>query len=464
MRVVSLTVAAALCVTAPLAASNGGPNGMARAYVRTATLRDEVAALHRSIPSFSRQTGLACSACHSTFPQLTVFGRRFKLNGYTLTGMQTVSTTDSSNALKLDLIPPVSVMVQASFARTKAAQPDVQNNDVQFPQELSLFVGGAITSRIGTFLQLTYDPADGGIAMDNMDIRYANSASVGSKDVIYGFTLNNNPTVEDPYNSVPAWGFPYASSEIVPTPAAGTLVDGALGQAVAGLGAYSFLAGHLYTEATFYRSAFQGGPNPPDASAEGTIKGLAPYWRAAWEQNVGSSTVMLGTYGMVAKLYPTGVAGMTDKFTDVALDGQFEHAFGAGTFTAHATWIHEKQDLAASFASGDAANPSNTLKTFRADASYYTPGRVGGTVAFFNTTGDSDPNLYPADPVTGSATGSPDSRGWIGQVSWMPWLNTRFGLQYIAYNKFNGSGTNYDGAGRNASDNNTLYLISWLMF
>jgi hypothetical protein len=37
----------------------------------------------------------------------------------------------------------------------------------------------------------------------------------------------------------------------------------------------------------------------------------------------------------------------------------------------------------------------------------------------------------------------------------MPWLNTRFALQYVAYTKFNGSKLNYDGAGRNASDNNT---------
>ena len=29
----------------------------------------------RGVPSFSRQTGLACSACHYQFPQLTPFGR-----------------------------------------------------------------------------------------------------------------------------------------------------------------------------------------------------------------------------------------------------------------------------------------------------------------------------------------------------------------------------------------------------
>jgi hypothetical protein len=46
----------------------------------------------------------------------------------------------------------------------------------------------------------------------------------------------------------------------------------------------------------------------------------------------------------------------------------------------------------------------------------------------------------------------------------MPWLNTRFEAQYVACSKFDGASTNYDGSGRNASDNNTLYLMVWLVF
>ncbi len=37
-------------------------------------------------------------------------------------------------------------------------------------------------------------------------------------------------------------------------------------------------------------------------------------------------------------------------------------------------------------------------------------------------------------------------------------------VQYTIYNNFNGAGTNYDGFGRSASGNNTLYLLTWLMF
>ena len=46
----------------------------------------------------------------------------------------------------------------------------------------------------------------------------------------------------------------------------------------------------------------------------------------------------------------------------------------------------------------------------------------------------------------------------------MPWLNTKLTAQFTQYSKFNGASSNYDGLGRNASDNNSIYLIAWLAF
>src|SRR5579863_2161951 len=39
-----------------------------------------------AIPSFARQTGQPCSTCHTAFPELTPYGRQFKLSGYTAGG------------------------------------------------------------------------------------------------------------------------------------------------------------------------------------------------------------------------------------------------------------------------------------------------------------------------------------------------------------------------------------------
>ena len=51
----------------------------------------------------------------------------------------------------------------------------------------------------------------------------------------------------------------------------------------------------------------------------------------------------------------------------------------------------------------------------------------------------------------------------MSQPKVWPWYNARFGIQYTAYNKYNG-GSNYtdpNGFVRNASDNNTLFLYAW---
>ena len=48
-----------------------------------------------AVPSYARQTGLACEACHTVFPQLTPFGRVFKASGYTLSNTNKVQDVDS---------------------------------------------------------------------------------------------------------------------------------------------------------------------------------------------------------------------------------------------------------------------------------------------------------------------------------------------------------------------------------
>src|ERR1700719_3709949 len=42
----------------------------------------------QALPSFARQTGQPCGTCHTDYPALTPFGRRFKLLGYTVGGGQ----------------------------------------------------------------------------------------------------------------------------------------------------------------------------------------------------------------------------------------------------------------------------------------------------------------------------------------------------------------------------------------
>ena len=420
------------------------------------------------IPSFSRQTKLACSACHYAFPQLTPFGRQFKLNGYVLTSLATIGEpADSSGGLKLAPFPPVSAMIVASATRTNNAQSGTQNNTASFPQQASIFYAGQVTSHLGVFTQFTYTAADGKIGIDNVDVRYARHATISDRDVLIGVTLHNNPTVQDVWNTTPAWGYPFMASSVAPSPAAGTLIDGALAQQVVGLGVYTLFNDVLYAEATAYRSAPQGSTMPFDSTATNTTNGVIPYWRLALQHQIGPTYMMVGTYGFAANLYPQGVSGKTNRYTDVGVDAQVEHSVGTTSVIGRATYIHEQQHLDALFtqASQGAQSLQPTLSTVRANVSFLSNQRYGATVGVFQTTGTSDTLLFAPGSLTGSRTGSPNTTGETAELTYNAWENTRFGLQYVRYSRFNGASTSYDIlGGRQASANNTLYAYTWLAF
>jgi hypothetical protein len=419
-----------------------------------------------AIPSFARQTNLPCSSCHTIFPELTPFGRLFKLNGYTMVGIATVQVRDTSDDVELNLlsISPLSAMIQASYTYKTNAESGTQNDIVSLPQQMSLFLGGQIAPKIGAFVQITYDDQGATFGMDNMDLRYANQTEFDNKSLIYGVTLNNNPTVQDVWNSTPAWGFPYTSSAVTLSPMTATLIEDGLGQNVAGLGAYAFWNNLIYAEASLYRSAQQGGAHPPDNSSTGIIKALAPYWRLALQKQFNDQYVELGTFGMSTQMYTAGVSGLTDRYTDVGFDLNYERPFGDNDLTVHTTYINEKRSLDGTFDASGSASNSLSLNSFKVVGNYYLHQQIGFSFGYFDMSGDGDPILYAPGAVDGSAMGSPNSNGFIAQFEYLPWYNTKFGIQYVGYSKFNGASTNYDSAGRNASDNNSIYVYSWIAF
>lgn len=425
-------------------------------------------ALHRNIPAFSRQTKLACSACHYQFPQLTPFGRLFKLNGYTMTGLQTIEArTDSgTETLKLAPIPPAAAMVVTSLTRTNTAVPGTQNNTASFPQQFSLFLAGQVTPNIGAFTQFTYADVDNAFGIDNVDIRYASHHTVAGSDLLLGLTLHNNPTVQDVWNTLPAWGYPFIGSEIAPSPGAATLVEGALAQQVVGFGAYSLWNNTLYAELTAYRSAPQGVGEPFDSTATNTTHAVSPYWRLALQHQMSSTYAMLGTFGLVSQLYPTGIAGARNRYADIGVDGQVEQRVGTGNIIGRASYIYENQKLDAfALASpAEAENGTNHLQTLHVNASWVPSVTYGFTLGYNQVMGSSDTLLYAPAPTTGFAGARPNSSDVTAELTVNPWENTRLGLQYLAYQKFNGASSNYDAAGRRASDNNTLYAYVWIAF
>ena len=425
-----------------------------------------------AMPSFSTQMGVACSNCHTTSfgPALTEFGRQFKLNGYVW------------GKPNLDW-PPLSAMVVSSYNNTRTGQPGGaapefgDNNNIAMDQA-SLFYAGRIYGKVGAFVQTTYSGIKHHFAWDNLDIRFADAKAFGDVSLVYGVSLNNNPTVQDLWNSTPAWSFPYMSSGLAPSPAAVPLIEGRLAQTVYGLTTYTMINNLIYLEAGGYKTLpykWLGNLGVPSGDRLALkTDGFAPYWRATLQKNFQGHYVSLGTFGLDARIVPGGdrSAG-TDRYTDVGVDATYQFANGGPhSVNANATLVYESQHLSASQAMGSSQNASNNLRTLRLNVGYVYQQTYAVTLSPFKISGSADTGLYAPGDISGSASGSPDSRGLLTKIEYIPfgksnslaqpWLNLVLGLEYVSYSQFNGGKDNYDGSGRSASDNNTLYGFLWL--
>jgi hypothetical protein len=355
----------------------------------------------------------------------------------------------------------------------------------------SFFWGGAITDHIGAFAQVTYnalpiggfgnDPYGHTWTWDNTDVRFADSTSIGKVNITYGISANNNPTVQDPWNTAPAWAFPYAASTLGfgygPTP----ILDGAFAAQVGSLGAYAYVNDVLYLEATAYhtldfKTLNDLGTDPFDAPGQFDF---APYWRAAIEPHWGNNWFEVGMFGMLANVHPwasgpppagtpqpfvitSATFPQTDKYTDLGIDTQYQYQGENYWVTLRGSYINEYQKLDASFANFAAANPTDELSEARGYASlaYGNDNRIVLTGQYFSSWGTADSLLY-----ANNANFSPNTNGWIGEIAYIPfmssvspgwpWFNARIGLQYTWYEKF-------DGTSVGASSNNTLFLYLWL--
>jgi hypothetical protein len=426
-----------------------------------------------AVPSYARQTGLACEACHTVFPQLTPFGRVFKASGYTLSNSSKVQDVDRLKHYLMSLsdTPPVSVMAVASTSSAaKASDSQSSKTSTDFPQQFSVFYAGEISDNVGAFAQVTYNDKSGSVGIDNTDIRFADVATLNGHSVIYGLSLNNNPTVQDLWNSTPAWGQPFMTSPVMTGPAAASRVEGAMAQAVAGLSAYAYVDQSIYGEAGVYRSALQGASVSQNGNlTNNVISGVAPYWRFAYEADWGQNSWEVGTFGLDAALQnPTSPAGgvinislqsaPTDKFLDVGLDTQYQFIDDDNQITVVGRAIQENQRLDASFPMGFSNNRSDHLDSANLVGSYFWRRKIGATIGLFNLNGSTDATYF------GSQAGKPNSTWANAEVDYLPWLNVKLGLQYTAYMKFNGATSNYDGAGRNASDNNLIFGYLWVAY
>lgn len=421
-----------------------------------------------AVPAFEQQTGQPCKSCHvgGFGPELTPFGREFKIGGYTL---------------RAHASAPVAAMVVASVTHTRKDQeapPEhLRSNDNLVLDQASIFVAGGVGQHFGGFVQATYDGVVRQSSWDNLDLRAVTTGHLFGAESTFGLSLNNNPTVQDPWNTLAAWSFPFTDTAVSPTPDSAPLIEGALAQNVLGLTGYGWIGHEVYLEAGGYSSPSRQtlsslGADPLDP---GSIHDIAPYARLAWQRKLAGGTFELGGSALKAALLPgrNRSSGFSDHYTDLGLDASWQKAFGSDIISANARYELERGNLRASCSLaliGDSTDRGCTryrLDEWRAAVRYTFEDRLGLTLSPFSITGSRNMNVF-------GGNGLPHSNGLMGQVDYTLWpasnsplgprFNARIGLQYTVYGKFSGARHNFDGAGTDAANNNALRLFTWIAF
>ncbi len=487
----------------------------------------------KAIPPFARQTGLACEACHTAPPELTPFGRRFKLNGYTLTTRPPlVNDVDDykRNTLWLTDLPGISVLAQIGYDHYDRAPPDTgqpypakaQSDSYQFPDQFSLAYAGAVTDKVGAWLQLTYNGQGGSVGVDNIDIRYSDHTF--DNKFVWGVTANNYVTFQDVWNGFGSYSLPNFntvtlwSGGVAGAGLSGPIINTFGPGIVAGVGAYLWFNDSVYLEFSEYHSSFNGTGTPTADSSNlgnngGVLDRFAPYTRLAYEYDWGYHSAEIGASAMyvnwipsvgyisaqqvlaqnaaslAAGLTPVQIAngasayataqtfnpGAVNRYTDLSIDWDYQYngQHNIFSFLGHVT--HERQQnsselVAATFNSPVGAaiytNPTDTLTQVEATAEYWRDRRYGAFVSMTRTTGTYDPLAY-------GGNGSPANQYEVYEVDYMPWLNFRFILQYNAYqvvannqSPFNLSSSQFPNSPAwpnvKASNNNTWILGLWM--
>ena len=149
-----------------------------------------------AIPAYARQTGSACADCHAgayggggNGPNLTPYGMRFKLNGYTDT---------DDNGTKIPLAGQLTETHDAP-ARGKSS------TDLT---EADLYLAGRLTDQIGGYVKVEANYAGNDTyktQLSNIDLRFvAKDLKLNGKDLTMGVSINNSPGFDDPIAVLPA--------------------------------------------------------------------------------------------------------------------------------------------------------------------------------------------------------------------------------------------------------------------
>jgi hypothetical protein len=404
----------------------------------------------QAVPSYARQTGQDCVACHigAFGPQLTPFGVKFKLGGY-------VDSDGKSGKI------PLSGMVVADYNRYKEPNDanELQTERKTGLAEASLFLAGKLTDHLGSFVQITHNGVAHETSIDQADLRYADTLNMSGQEALVGVSVNNNPTVQDPFNTLAVWSFPYTGSDRTTGPGV-DLIGAGTEQRVIGVNAYTLINDSIYAELGLYNTLARSTQSRLGLTAAGGQElggmGNAPYWRLAYMKDLRTSAWNVGVHGFDGTLQDRATGDLKNKFSDFGVDGSYQFLGNRQhVVTVNGSFLRERIT-----SPSDAGDVHNTIKDYRLAASYNYLNTYGASLGYFKATNSNDKS---------------GNRGFIYQADWTPfgkesswyapWANLRLGAQYIAFKRYVETNdedvtTVLDKPG----DKNSLRVFAWITY
>ena len=143
----------------------------------------------QAIPSFARQEGVKCSACHSAWPQLNAKGRQFKENGYRFE--EDLNEVRKISEVLDDGAPLAAVVIARPYDKKKSG--DIKNRAFH---EYELFAAGALNNNWSAYAEIEAEDETGFspvVAGGALNYRFNSALNVG-------FTWS-------PYFSADSYGF-----------------------------------------------------------------------------------------------------------------------------------------------------------------------------------------------------------------------------------------------------------------
>ena len=427
-----------------------------------------------ALPSFARQTGQRCSSCHigGNWPQLTPWGRFFKLSGYTAG-----KSLFGDKGIGLNYVP---IGMFGQFGATWASQPNnsqgqpvVSPNGSVSAYEFTGEVGTKLTDFLGVFYEYTVGntfpgwKGSGGPA----DVRAVHFFHPGGQELLVGIDSNNTPTVQDVWNTLPSWGYPFYTSPQALSGPASPMISSLGGQA-ASVGVYALLNRQVYAEVSMYRVAtnffrWMSAGTSFTGGGSNYLDGYNPYWRVYWTEQHGPHVLMVGTSGMHSTVYPNSAAptGPTNTFTDYGFDTQYDYLGGSNKASVRFSYLYENQSWNAGFPQGASSTPNGNIQSLNLNGTYTLHDRWIFNAGYFVNNGSNNAALYAVTSPSGSQlTASPNTTGYNLELDRNLTQNMKLTMQYNGFFKFNGLTSNIDGMGRSPGDNNTLWMSLFVAF